>query len=110
MKISSASQSSYTPSTSATDTSDLEKQKAKLEQQLKAANASNDDQNTKQKIVQQIQQQIQQIDNQIAQKKSNATAGGSQAQPTSSSNSNTSPTSKNSMNANRSDSTIDLHI
>jgi TATA-binding protein-associated factor Taf7 len=61
-------------STNASDIANLEKQRTKLQDDLKNETASKDDEKTKQQKTDLIQQQIQQIELQIAQKKSNTNA------------------------------------
>lgn len=56
------------PSSSATDTAALEKQKAKLKAELEQISSSQDNEQTKETKTKQLEQQIKQIEAQIAQK------------------------------------------
>lgn len=74
MKISSTSSGYASASSASAGTDDLEKQKTKLEADIKTEQQSKDDEKTKEKKLELLQAQLQQIEQQIAQRKNGASA------------------------------------
>ncbi|MCL6459127.1 MAG: FlxA-like family protein [Gorillibacterium sp.] len=80
MNVSSIGQSrSVSYSSAASDTSQLEQQKTKLQAEINKVNQGKDSQEVKQKAVQVLQQQIKQIEQQIAQATNSAKSEGSES-------------------------------
>lgn len=106
MSISSVSGSSNnygftTSSTSSAETSNLEKQLAKYQQELRSLASSDEDEKTKNTKTQQLQVQIQQLQAEIAQAK-NESSGSSTNQ--------TQPSSQLGINQAQTDGGIDIYI